>query len=171
MDEDAFTRKQLSSTIPYYQDDQTWCVAVAKPELLWKSFFKLFSPIEWFVIVVMVYMIAILIYVISRIDGRHENIHWSLLASLSITIGLSTDYDPRKINVRFMFLSFLFYGMIFSSAFHSFLVNVLTNPIQKEQVDSLTAAVFNGFHFAGGTVALAHYQGKEHVTQQQHFTR
>lgn len=163
MDEDAYTRKELSSTIPYYQDDQTWCVAVAKPELLWKSFFKLFSPIEWLVIAIMIYMIAVVLYVISRIDGRRENIHWSLLASLSITMGLATVYEPRKANVRFMFLSFLFYGLIFSSAFHSFLVNVLTNPIQKEQVDNLAASVANGFRYAGGTVALSHYEGSDRV--------
>lgn len=164
MDEDAYTRKQLSSTIPYYQDDQTWCVAVAKPELLWKSFFKLFTPIEWLVIVLMIYMFAVILYVISRIDGRHENIHWSLLSSLSITMGLATVYEPRKISVRFMFLCFLFYGLIFSSTFHSFLVNVLTNPIQKEQVDDLATSAANEFRYAGGTVALAHYEGNDHVT-------
>lgn len=163
MDEDAYTRKQLSSTIPYYQDDQTWCVAVAKPELLWKSFFKLFSPIEWLVIVSIIYMIALILYIISRIDGRHENIYWSLLSSLSITLGLATIYEPRKINVRFMFFVFLFYGLIFNSAFHSFLVNVLTNPIQKEQVDNLVTAVTNEFRYAGGSVALAHYEGNDHV--------
>lgn len=164
MDEDTFTRKHLSSTIPYYQDDQTWCVAVAKPEDLWRSFFHLFKPIEWIVIVAMIYLIAIILYFLSRIDGRHENMHWTLLSSLSITLGLSTVYEPNKTNTRFMFVSFLFYGLIFSSSFHSFLVNVLTNPFQKPQVDNLFSAATLGFTYLGGSVALAHYAGTDGVS-------
>lgn len=163
MDEDSNTRRLLSSTIPYYQDDQTWCVAVAKPQDLWKSIFNLFSFNEWMCIIGINYMFAAILYVIVKIDNRKENFHWTLLASLSITMGLSTVYDPRKINIRFMFCILLFYGLVFSSAFHSFLVNVLTNPRQKPQVDNLGIAIDNRFLYAGGTVPLAHYQGSDEV--------
>lgn len=163
MDEDAYTRKFLSASIPYYTDDQTWCVATAKAEVLWKSFFKLFTPVEWAVIIAMVVLIAGILYVISAIDQRRENMAWMLLASLSISLGLSTVYDPRRSNVRFMFLSFLFYGLIFSSAFHSFLLNVLSDPKQKEQVASLEAAVAQAFDFSGGHVPLSHYENHDEV--------
>lgn len=163
MDEDSNTRRFLSSTIPYYQDDQTWCVAVAKPQDLWKSLFNLFSLNEWLGIISIIYMFAVILYVIIKIDNRNENFHWTLLASLSITMGLSTVYDPRKINIRFMFCILLFYGLVFSSAFHSFLVNVLTNPRQKPQVDNLKVAISNKFQYKGGTVPLAHYRGFDQV--------
>lgn len=163
MDEDSHTRKHLSASIPYYQDDQTWCVAVAKAEVLWKSFFKLFSLNEWAVIIAMIDLMAVILYFISRLDGRHENMPWMLLSSLSISLGLTTIYDPRKSNVRFMFLFFLFYGLIFSSAFHSFLVNVLSHPKQKAQVDSVETAVASGFRFSGGRVPLGHYEGADAV--------
>lgn len=164
MDEDAISRKYLSSSIPYYQDDQTWCVAVAKAEDLWRSFFKLFSPLQWLGMIVIVYMMAAILYIISGIDGRNENMHWMLLSCLSITMGLATVYEPRKINIRFMFFFFLIYGLIFSSAFHSFLVNVLSNPRQKKQVDNIFDAISHQFQFFGGTVALSHYTGNDPVS-------
>lgn len=157
MDEDSFTRKQLSSSIPYYQDDQTWCVAVAKADELWRSFFHLFSLKEWALVVAMVLLIAVILYVVSRIDGRNESMSWMLLSSLSICLGLSTVFEPQRTTVRFMFVSFLFYGLIFSSAFHSFLVAVLTNPRDKEQINSVESAVAHGFQFGGGLLPLSHY--------------
>lgn len=163
MDEDAHTRQHLSASIPYYQDDQTWCVAVAGPEVLWRSFFALFTPAEWSVISAMVALIAGLLYAVSRLDGRTESMSWMLLASLSICLGLTTVYEPRRSTVRFMFVSFLFYGLIFSSAFHSFLVGVLSNPRQQPQVDSVEAALARGFRFAGGYVPLGHYAGADAV--------
>lgn len=163
MDEDATTRKHLSSSIPYYQDDQTWCVSVAKPEELWKNILTLFPILIWLVIISIIEIIAIILYIIIQFDNKYENYYWSLLASLSLTLGLSTIYHPNNSHVRFMFFFFLFYGLIFSSAFHSFLVNVLSHPRQKIQIDSVEKAIVSQFKFNGGSITLSHYDGDDEV--------
>lgn len=164
MDEDSNTRRLLTSSIPYYQDDETWCVAVAKPEELWKGIFQLFDLIEWTGIIGIICLFAVILYIIAGIDDRNENMHWTLLASLSLTIGLATAYEPKKSNVRFMFFFFLFYGLIFSSFFHSFLVNVLSNPMRKPQVANAPMAIQQRYRFAGGTLAATHIDGGDETS-------
>lgn len=86
-----------------------------------------------------------------------------LLASLSVTMGISTPYDPKNAKVRIIFFIFLFYGLLFSTAFNSFLVGVLTNPRQKEQISNLYQAVSSNLQFNGGTVTLEHIDAKDEV--------
>lgn len=83
VDEDSNSRKYLSSSIPYYQDDQTWCVATAKPQELWKNIFNLFPTFIWSLIILVVYLMAIILYYFIKLDDRSENFAWMLLASLS----------------------------------------------------------------------------------------
>lgn len=78
-------------------------------------------------------------------------------------MGLATTYNPKNTNIRIIFFIFLFYGLLFSTAFHSFLVGVLTNPRQKEQVSNLHQAVASNLQFNGGTVALEHFDAKDEV--------
>lgn len=164
MDEDSNTRKFLSSSIPYYQDDQTWCVANAKPEELWRNIFNLFSTMIWGLIILIVFLMASMLYFFIKIDDRSENFMWMLLASLSVTMGLTTVYDPKSTNVRLIFFIFLFYGLLFSSLFNSFLVGVLTNPRQKEQISNLYQAAEANLEFNGGTVTLEHFDAKDEVS-------
>lgn len=163
MDEDSNTRKYLSSSIPYYQDDQTWCVANAKPEELWRNIFNLYSTLVWSLIILVLYLMALMLYFFIKLDYKSENFMWMLLASLSITLGLSTTYDPKNAKIRLIFFIFLFYGLLFSTAFNSFLVGVLTNPRQKEQVSNLHQAVTSNLQFNGGTVTLEHFDAKDEV--------
>lgn len=165
IDEDSNTRKYLSSSIPYYQDDQTWCVANAKPEELWRNIFNLFTTFVWCLIILVVYLMALLLYYFIKLDNKSENFMWTLLASLSVTMGLATTYDPKNPTIRIIFFIFLFYGLLFSTAFHSFLVGVLTNPRQKEQVSDLQQAVASNLQFNGGTVTLEHFDAKDEVSK------
>lgn len=166
MDEDSNTRKYHSSSIPYYQDDQTWCVAKAKPRELWKNIFNLFSTLVWSLIILVVCLMALMMYFFIKLDQKSENYVWMLLASLSVTLGLSTTYDPKNPNIRLIFFIFLFYGLLFSTAFNSFLVGVLTNPRQKEQISNLHQAVSSNLQFHGGTVTLEHFDAKDEVFTQ-----
>lgn len=163
MDEDTTTRKYLSSSIPYYQDDETWCIAPAKPEELWKNIFKLFPIKIWFGIGGVILLFAIIIYGIAKYDEKWENSYWALLESFAITIGFPATYEPTQTNPRFMFLSLLFYGLIFSSAFHSFLFDALKNPRQKMQISSISDAIDKDVKFVGGAVALSHFDGDDQV--------
>lgn len=165
MDEDSNTRKYLSSSIPYYQDDQTWCVATAKPEELWRNIFNLFSTLVWSLIILVVCLMAIMLYFFIKLDKKTENFMWMLLASLSVTMGISTTYDPKNTNTRIIFFIFLFYGLLFSTAFNSFLVGVLTNPRQKEQISDLPQAVASNLEFNGGTVTLEHIDAVDEVNK------
>lgn len=167
MDEDSNTRRYLSSSIPYYQDDQTWCVAKAKPEELWRNIFNLFTTLVWGLIILVVFLMAVMLHFFIKLEDKSENFMSMLLASLSITMGLATTYDPKNTNVRIIFFIFLFYGLLFSTAFNSFLVGVLTNPRQKEQVSNLYQAVSSNLQFNGGTVTLEHFDAKDEVNMRQ----
>lgn len=166
MDNDARVQKLLWVTIPYIQDDQTWCVATARPQDLWQNIFSIYTVATWFTLVATIFFNAFIIYVLIRViddDHKKESYVWTLMVGMASALGQYATYDPKRISIRVMMIFLFMYGLVMSSSFNSFLISILTQPRYKMQVDSLSLAIKHGFKFTGGEVALSHYLSNDSV--------
>lgn len=166
MDNDARVQKLLWVTIPYIQDDQTWCVATARLQDLWQNIFSIYTVATWFTLVAAIFFNAFIIYVLIRvIDDEHkkESYVWTLMVGMASALGQYATYDPKRISIRVMMIFLFMYGLVMSSSFNSFLISILTQPRFKMQVDSLSLAIKHNFKYMGGEVALSHYLGNDSV--------
>lgn len=157
VDNDPKIQKILWASIPYIQDDQTWCVATARPRELWRNIFGIYTIQTWIALILVIFLIAFVIYGLIHIEFKPENYMWSFMVGLSATLGQYASYEPTRTSIRIMMVFFLLYGLIMSTSFNSFLISILTRPRFKAQVSSVQDAVEHEFEFAGGEVALSHY--------------
>ncbi|XP_055585201.1 uncharacterized protein LOC129738049 [Uranotaenia lowii] len=158
--ENPIGRKLLSSSIPYYQDDLTWCVPSARLAPKWMNVFIIFSIWIWLVTVVIIIVTAVILYAMNRIgsDYRdHQNFSWMLLQSLALSLSIYAHWWPTRLTVQIFLLCYMFYGMHWSVAYHSFLITVLTRPRYEVQISSVEDAISNGFEFAGAENTLVHF--------------
>lgn len=163
MDNDARVQKMLWITIPYIQDDQTWCVATARPQDIWRNIFGIYTGITWTALIAVVFFIALIIYILIRLEKKTENYVWTLLIGMSVALGQYASYEPTRSSIRVMMVFLFMYGLIMSSSFNSFLISILTRPKYKQQIGSLTNAIQAAVQFTGGEVALSHYLGGDEV--------
>lgn len=163
MDRDARVQKLLWISIPYIQDDQTWCVATARPQELWRNIFGIYTLATWFILIGVIFFIAFVIYLFIGIENRVESYVWTLMIGMAASIGQYACYEPQRASIRVMMVFFFLYGLIMSSSFNSFLISILTEPRYKQQIDNVELALQENVHFAGGEVALSHYPGTESV--------
>lgn len=156
-------QKLLWITIPYIQDDQTWCVATARPRDIWRNIFGIYTLFTWSMLIAAVFYIAAIIYAFMQLERRLDNYAWTLLIGMAAALGQTASYEPWRASIR-VFMCFVFmYGLVMTTSFNSFLISILTQPRYKTQIDSVRSAIDAGVQFTGGEVALSHYLGVDEV--------
>lgn len=163
MDNDARIQKMLWTTIPYIQDDQTWCMATARPQELWRNIFGIYTIATWFILIGVIFINGFIIYLLIRVENRKENYIWTLMIGMASALGQYACYEPQRMSIRVMMVFLFMYGLIMSSSFNSFLISILTQPRFKQQIESLDMAIKADVKFTGGEVALSHYIGHDTV--------
>lgn len=163
MDNDARVQKLLWISIPYIQDDQTWCLAIARPQELWRNIFGIYTVGTWSILIGAIFFNGFIIYLLIRVENRKDNYVWTLMIGMASALGQYSPYEPHRISIRVMMVFLFMYGLIMSSSFNSFLISILTRPKFKQQIDSLEMAIESGATFTGGELALSHYLGHDTV--------
>ncbi|XP_058837724.1 uncharacterized protein LOC131693691 [Topomyia yanbarensis] len=156
--ENPISRKLLSSSIPYYQDELTWCVPTARHAPKWLNVFIIFNVWIWLVAILIVFVGAAVIYCFNHIEQKYpENYTWMALQSLALSLSVYAHYWPSKFSTRCFLIGYMIYGLHWNAAYHSFLISVLTRPRFETQISSVDAAIADGFQFTGAENSLVHF--------------
>ncbi|XP_062546287.1 uncharacterized protein LOC134212439 [Armigeres subalbatus] len=164
--ENPISRKLLSSTIPYYQDDLTWCVPPARLAPKWPNVFIIFNIWIWMLAIGIIFVSAGVIAGFNFFEeGYPENYSWMLVQSLALSLGLSATYWPQRLSIRLFLLVYMFYGMHWDVAHHSFLITVMTRPRFEKQISTAEAAIEKAFSFVGPENTLVFFDKPDHVSK------
>lgn len=165
LDSDIESSKALSTSTPYYSDDQTWCVAKARATSKWKNIFNIFTTELWIAIICALFVITITLNIFIKIERRHENIYWAFLRALAISMGLMPTFRPQYAHTRFVYFLFLLYGVMINATFNCFLISTLTRYRTDKQVKTLNDTTKNNFNYAGGWSSVSHFSVDDPVSQ------
>lgn len=160
--ENGVSRQILSSSIPYYQDDLTWCVSPADFASNLTNVIAIFNFFTWMVTFGIIIVSGLLILAYSRREKTQhsENFIWSLIISLSFILGNPSHFFPNRLCIQ-IFLTFLmFFGLHFNVIYHSFLITVLTRPRFEPQIATSDMAVEGQLLFYGNEDTLQHFKEK-----------
>ncbi|KFB38749.1 hypothetical protein ZHAS_00006149 [Anopheles sinensis] len=164
--ENPISRKLLSATIPYYQDDLTWCVPTARHAPKWLNVFIIFNIWTWLIAIFIIFAAAALIYRFNYVEGLYrENYTWVLLQSLAFSLSVYAHYWPRRVSIRFFLIGYMFYGLHWNAAYHSFLISVLTRPRYEMQIATVEQAIEAGFRFSGAESTLPHFDKPDAISR------
>ncbi|KXJ82458.1 hypothetical protein RP20_CCG013679 [Aedes albopictus] len=164
--ENPISRKLLSTTIPYYQDDMTWCVPPARLAPKWPNVFIIFNIWIWMLAIGIIFVCAGIIAGFNTFEqGYPENYTWMLVQSLALSLGLSATYWPQRLSIRLFLLVYMFYGMHWDVAHHSFLITVMTRPRFEKQISTAEAAIERSFKFLGPENSLVFFDKPDSVSK------
>lgn len=138
IDEDPSISQFVSSSIPYHQDDLTWCVAKAKRKYSLFSFLASFEPGTWFLVALFIFSSSLAIIISQRV----LKIKWTYLHGyISIIIRITGMILSQSIHLRHLpltlkicFFTIFYLALMFSNIYQSFLVSTLTTPKSSYQI-------------------------------------
>lgn len=111
----------------------------------------------WIGLLVTLIATSFVLFLLVKREGKYrENYVWSLITALLFSTGQYAEYWPVKIRVKLFMATFFFYGLHINTAYHSSLINVLTNPRYESQIDSVEVAIQEKltFHLAENALAF-----------------
>lgn len=165
MYENKISRQLLSTSVPYFQDDITWCVATSTLAPTWLNVFVIFDSKIWITtFIVLCLTTAVLHYYTKLEDKPHDNVLWTFLQALRFTLAQSTTYFPEKLFIKLFLTAFLFYGLHISAAYSSSLIKVLTRPVYEDQISDIQSAIENKMTFMGGDNVFTFFEKDDEVS-------
>ncbi|KAH8385699.1 hypothetical protein KR200_010196 [Drosophila serrata] len=160
IDEDPSISQFVSSSIPYHQDELTWCVAKAKRRNGFFNFVATFNADAGFLIGLFVITCSLVVLVAQRVSGfRLRNLSGYFpicLRVLGILLNQAIPLQDFPLALRQLFaLSFLM-GFIFSNTYQSFLISTLTTPRSSHQIKTLEEIYSNRMIVMGTSENVRH---------------
>jgi hypothetical protein len=86
---------------------------------------------------------------------------WSVLVTFSFSTGQYGHYWPVNGAIKLFLATMFFYGLHINTAYHSYLINVLTNPRYDEQIDTVEKAIDGGLKFEVGDNVIEFLEEKK----------
>ncbi|EDW42313.1 GM24108 [Drosophila sechellia] len=160
IDEDPSISQFVSSSIPYHQDELTWCVARAKRRHGFFNFVATFNADAGFLIGIFVVTCSLVVCLAQRVSGfqlRNLNGYFpTCLRVLGILLNQAIPAQDFPITLRQLFaLSFLM-GFFFSNTYQSFLISTLTTPRSSYQIHTLQEIYSNKMTVMGTSEHVRH---------------
>ncbi|EDX13067.1 GD18908 [Drosophila simulans] len=160
IDEDPSISQFVSSSIPYHQDELTWCVARAKRRHGFFNFVATFNADAGFLIGIFVVTCSLVVWLAQRVSGfqlRNLNGYFpTCLRVLGILLNQAIPAQDFPITLRQLFaLSFLM-GFFFSNTYQSFLISTLTTPRSSYQIHTLQEIYSNKMTVMGTSEHVRH---------------
>jgi len=168
IDEDPSISQYVSSSIPYHQDELTWCVARAKRRHGFFNFVATFKADAGFLLGLFVVTCSLVVLVAQRVSGfrlRNLNGYFPIcLRVLGILLNQAIPAQNFPITLRQLFaLSFLM-GFFFSNTYQSFLISTLTTPRSSYQIQTLEEIYSNRMTIMGTSDHVRHLNKEGEVS-------
>ncbi|XP_055911410.1 uncharacterized protein LOC129945575 [Eupeodes corollae] len=160
IDEDPNLSQFVSASVPYLQDDLTWCVARAKRTLNWLNFVEVFTPESYATYLSFIITNALAIFMIQKSPSIPTKLCNSFFGLVFILIGIALSQTPQEVylkaSLRICILMSLAAAVILGSTYNSFLVSSLTSPNTLPQVKKIAQIVDHKMSVTGSVEIIRH---------------
>lgn len=160
--ENAISRKMLSSSIPYYQDDLTWCLQPASLASTLFNVFVVFNALIWSACITIIISSAMIFFANSFYEQprRNDNPAFSLILSTALMFNTNIGYLPKRMMIKLFLALLLIFTFHFAAFYNAFLLKILTSPRYEPQISNTYMAIQYGMTFYGNEDTLAHFEEK-----------
>lgn len=157
IDEDPNLAQYISATLPYFQDELTWCVRKVGFDYDWFSFVYSFRLSTWTLIGVVLITVITFLYVYENKFRRKST---SFLTILFMIYGVLLNQNSGRISaslsVRIVIISYLSFSLIISNTFQGFLFGKLTLPRSPHQISTVYEMRVNELRITGSVGIISH---------------
>ncbi|XP_067647971.1 uncharacterized protein Ir87a [Eurosta solidaginis] len=160
IDEDPSISPYISTTIPYNQDDLTWCVAKAKRNYQLFNMFNNFHINTWILTLALMLIVTLHVSVTQKLLRLRLRQFRGIFVTFSRVYGILLSQSayirhlPMSLRLTFIF-TFIF-SLMFVNLYQSFLVSTLTTPVASYQVSHLEEIYRNRMTVTGSVDNVRH---------------
>lgn len=156
----------VTFSIPYFQDDMTWCVPKAGLLQHLFSFLSLFDLKTWFLIFFAVILSTIIImkYLYTTKTYHLSNFIKTFIKISSIILNQGPNLNILKWSARTLMCYIFIFSIVISSAYQSFLISFLTNPQMEIQITNIEQIYEKNMEVTGGVEVVRHLTKKGKVS-------
>lgn len=156
------TRKSVTASIPYYQDDLIWCVQRAKKIPIFFNFFFIIPVDMWiFFVLISGLLCSTLMYLLVQFDEnyRGRNIRIDFFYTLLLIVipaysASSSHFHPTNIRLRLIYWMLLTCPMFFQSMIGAFLYQFMKFQFHYHQIASTEEILREDFRLMGSMEVL-----------------
>lgn len=160
IDEDPSISRFVSSSIPYHQDDLTWCVARAKRKYNLFNFLQSFHISTWIFMLSFILVCSLNIFIAQKLLNIRLTHFGGYLTTfvriLGIILSQSTQLLHLPTSLHITFGSTFFLALMFINVYQSFLVSTLTTPRSLYQISHLEEIYRNRMTVTGSVENVRH---------------
>lgn len=168
VDEDPSISQYVSSTIPYHQDDLTWCVAKAKRTYNFFNFMASFSMATWALILTFVLATALTIVFIQKTSNVKISYLQGFFTVTTRIYGVlfSQAIQLKRLpsTLKICLGTAFFMSLMFSNIYHSFLISTLTTPKNSYQISHVDEIYSHRMSIMGSVENVRHLNKDGEVT-------
>lgn len=143
-------------TINYFTDRFTWFVARAKSYPRWLGMVRVFDPLTWLVVFVVIILTSIFMrFLFSFQIVKHNEVspnYWKFSLCLSsmwaVFLGEGVPIMPSSLPLQTFFLSMIMYSLAVNTIFQTFFTSYVVNPGLLHQVSNVDELVESDLIYA-----------------------
>lgn len=143
-------------TVNYFTDRFTWFVARAKSYPRWLGMVRVFDPLTWLVVLLVIILASIFMrFLFSFHTVKHNEVsqsYWKFPLCLSsmwaVFLGESVPTMPCSLPLQTFFLSMIIYSLAVNTVFQAFFTSYVVNPGLLHQVSNVDELVESDLIYA-----------------------
>ncbi|XP_005180602.1 uncharacterized protein LOC101891574 [Musca domestica] len=175
IDEDPSISQYVSSTIPYLQDDLTWCVAKARRSHNLFNFMSTFDAKAWLLTLTFILTASLSIAMSQKFLKLRLHIMKSYFSIniyvMGVVLSQAVNLPRIPTSLQLCFGTTFFMGLIFSNVYQSFLISTLTTPKSSYQISHIEEIYANRMNVMGSVDNVRHLskEGETFRYVREHF--
>ncbi|PSN54861.1 Ionotropic receptor 660 [Blattella germanica] len=150
------------STIPYGSTQLLWIVPCPDESSRWLAFTETFSLPVWLCICFEFIIVSISMTFLSQCSkfksvreiSNYSTLSSSLYNTFSVTLGVSVSEMPRSSNLRIVFLTWVYYCIVITMIYETFVTGFLVNPGFEHGIQTVEELIASGIPY--GTLGDFH---------------
>nr|AST36366.1 putative ionotropic receptor IR87a [Cydia fagiglandana] len=154
-------RKWFYPTVSYTQDEMTWCVPKSAQASTWDNLVIIFQWTTWVATLLSIVTMGMIFHYIYYRENDRKVTKLptnSLLFTFSMILGWGASFKPKSATFRILIFTWLFFGMIMSISYESFLRTFLMHPRYEKQISSETDLIQSGIPLGGRAIYRSYFE-------------
>lgn len=144
-----FKSNEFIASVPYMQDDVTWCVSRSKALPRWRNIYYIPQDAITYVVGIILYIFVIICtYLLTTFEKNPFDI-LILIISIQVLVGFNTVLNPNKMMFRLLFTKFMFIAYWLVQIFSAFLISYISRIMYEKQIGTVDELIDTRFRLAG----------------------
>lgn len=144
----------FSESIPYYYDDITWCVQLAKSRETYLNILYLLDSPMWILHFFFDILMGTIFFYLLRFDNVLKCYSWNIILFMTIAMGQSVTLKPKNWIVRIFYFLMALYGLQWNAICCGVIISIIKKTRMAWQLDNIEDALYYDFNV---TVPSSYY--------------